>query len=320
MPLATGEACRRRCAALCRQLRPVGTGVATEAAARNQSPVTMTIPLQQEEGLGACIRWGYLQIPDPSIMAASQVPICVVHGSAPGRTALLMAGNHGNEYEGQVALRQLAHSIDPETVHGRLIIVPTLSVEASAGFVREWPDGTNFNRVMPGAARGSRAAQLALFVSSVLMPAADIVFDLHTGGHNMRIQPSTMLFALADNPRHEEEVAAHLAMLAPLMMLNRLPPMQPPGSGTVWYEAKLQGKLVIGTEWGGGGTCHPEDYAALHRGLLNTLRHLSILGDGVAVIPSLADVDGPGNGGGGTRIILHRGSRALRRPCWPACA
>jgi predicted deacylase len=134
-------------------------------------------------------------------------------------------------------LQQLARSIDPTTVHGRLIIIPTLSMEASAACVREWPeDGTNFNRVMPGRFDGSRAAQLALFVSSVLMPAADIVFDLHTGGHNMRIQPSTMFFAPTDNAMHKEEVAAHLAMLSPLLMLKRLPPVQPPGTGTVWYQ------------------------------------------------------------------------------------
>ena len=189
-------------------------------------PVTMTIPLEGD-GPGTT-RWGHLEVPDPSIMASTLVPICVVAGSAPGRTALLLAGNHGNEYEGQVALRRLAHAVDPAQLQGRLIIVPTISMAASAGWVREWPDGTNFNRVMPGRSDGNEAEQLAHFLSAVLIPASDIVFDLHTGGHNMRIHPSTMLFATAEEelPHHQEEAEAALAMLAPMMMLKRQPPLQ----------------------------------------------------------------------------------------------
>ena len=64
------------------------------------------------------------------------------------------------------------------------------------------------------------------------MPAADVVFDLHTGGHNMRIEPSTMCFALADGgDAHRAEAQAQLAMLAPLMMLARQPPLAPEGGG-----------------------------------------------------------------------------------------
>jgi hypothetical protein len=67
---------------------------------------------------------------------------------------------------------------------------------------------------------------------------------------------------------------------------------------------------VIGTEYG-GGMCHPVDYEALNRGLLNTLRHLKILVDNVAVIETLADMEATGRqgSGSGTRIILHEGSR-----------
>ena len=180
--------------------------------------------------------WGHLEVPNPTIMASSLVPICVVHGKKLGRTALLLAGNHGNEYEGQVALRQLAATVQPEDLHGRLIIVPTISMEASANWSREWPDGTNFNRVLPGDPHGTPAEQLAHFVSAVLIPRADIVYDLHTGGHNMRIQPSTMCFALPDAApaQHHEEVQAQLAMMAPLMMLRRQPPMSRKNGGMIW--------------------------------------------------------------------------------------
>jgi predicted deacylase len=151
--------------------------VSADPSPSDGSPVTCTIPLAHET---AGTRWGYLEVPDPTIMASSLVPICVIQGAAPGRTALLLAGNHGNEYEGQVALRRLAGTIDPAQVSGRLIIIPTISMDASAGWSREWPDGTNFNRVMPGDPRGNPAQQLAHFLSAVLIASSDIVYDLHS--------------------------------------------------------------------------------------------------------------------------------------------
>lgn len=92
---------QRRCAAMLRHLRSVSSAMTAVPAApsQNRSPVTMTIPLDGGgDELGGARVWGHVQIPDPSIMAASQVPICVIRGSQPGRTALLLAGNHGNEY------------------------------------------------------------------------------------------------------------------------------------------------------------------------------------------------------------------------------
>lgn len=101
----------------------------------------------------------------------------------------------------------------------------------------------------------------------------------------MRIQPSTMCFALSDAApaQHREEVEAQLAMMAPLMMLRRQPPMSRANGGMVWYESKLQGKITVGTEWGGGGMCHPSDYDSLYQGVLNSLRSLRVLQDGHAV-------------------------------------
>ena len=111
------------------------------------------------------------------------------------------------------------------------------------------------------------------------------MYDLHTGGHNMRIQPSTMCFAMADAALtgHQEEVQAQLAMMAPLMMLRRQPPVSRGNGGMIWYDAKVQGKITIGTEWGGGGMSHPAEYDSILRGVENSLRQLGVLADGAPV-------------------------------------
>ena len=44
-----------------------------------------------------------------------------------GPTVLVLAGNHGDEYEGQVAALRLLQELQPEQVHGRVIVIPVLS-------------------------------------------------------------------------------------------------------------------------------------------------------------------------------------------------
>ena len=91
-----------------------------------------------------------------------------------GPTVLVLAGNHGDEYEGQVAAMRLLHELQPETVHGRVIVVPVLSPAASRANTRNWPSGANFNRSFPGRPDGSPNEQLADFLTRVLFPLADV--------------------------------------------------------------------------------------------------------------------------------------------------
>ena len=63
--------------------------------------------------------------------AFSNIPVplvCIRNGSGP--TLLLAAGNHGDEYEGQVILRRLIHRLEAGDIHGRLILLPALNYPA----------------------------------------------------------------------------------------------------------------------------------------------------------------------------------------------
>ena len=85
--------------------------------------------------------YGVLQIPrstNRSGWANQLVPIvCIARGAGP--TILVMGGNHGDEYEGQIAALNLVASTQAEDVSGRLIVIPCLSMEASL-------QGTRFGR------------------------------------------------------------------------------------------------------------------------------------------------------------------------------
>jgi N-alpha-acetyl-L-2,4-diaminobutyrate deacetylase len=65
-------------------------------------------------------------------------------------TALLTGANHGDEYEGPVALFDLALGIDLSAVSGRIIIIPAMNYPAFRAGTRTSPiDGGNMNRHSP---------------------------------------------------------------------------------------------------------------------------------------------------------------------------
>ena len=68
-----------------------------------------------------------------------------------GPTALLTGGNHGDEYEGPIALFDLARTIDPQQIRGRVILVPAMNYPAFQVGKRTSPiDNGNMNRSFLG--------------------------------------------------------------------------------------------------------------------------------------------------------------------------
>src|SRR5579872_2172836 len=88
------------------------------------------------------------------------IPVIAIKGGE-GPTAVVFGGVHGDEPEGQVAALNLAREARPESVPGRLIIIPCVSPEASRAYTRLWPSGANFNRSFPGSSDGAPDQQLA---------------------------------------------------------------------------------------------------------------------------------------------------------------
>src|SRR5262245_57660274 len=90
-----------------------------------------------------------LRLPHSTDLSAyGWVPIplvCIKNGEGP--TVLLIAGNHGDEYEGQIALASLARETEMDHVRGRLLIIPALNFPAVSAGRRVSPlDEGNLNR------------------------------------------------------------------------------------------------------------------------------------------------------------------------------
>jgi len=228
---------------------------------------------------------GRLQLPRISNTggwASSFVPIaCVANGDGP--TVLVLAGNHGDEYEGQVAALRLIQELTPDQVSGRVIVVPVLSTDASKACTRLWPSGANFNRSFPGSPDGPPNEQLADFLTRFLIPPADVVIDMHSGGRTAWFLPCSHMHVVDDLEQRRAMLAGMQAWNSDHHFLY----IDVNGTGLLPVEAEDQGKVVITTELGGGGRVP----AAIHRlawsGLTNVLRHVGLLAGEVQTRASL---------------------------------
>ena len=80
------------------------------------------------------VQHGHLRLPwsrDNSAWGSMMIPIAVVK-RGDGPTALLTGASHGDEYEGPIALFDLARTLRAEDVRGRVIIVPAMNYPAFA--------------------------------------------------------------------------------------------------------------------------------------------------------------------------------------------
>src|SRR5882672_8571183 len=138
---------------------------------------------------------GFLRLPHSVHRSAyGWIPIPIVAiGNGAGPRILLMAGNHGDEYEGQVALGRLIRTLEPQHIRGHIIILPSANFPAAMAGSRTSPfDDGNLNRSFPGDPDGGPTAQIAYYIESELLPRCDFVLDIHSGGSSLTYLPSTL--------------------------------------------------------------------------------------------------------------------------------
>ncbi|MBM3755158.1 MAG: hypothetical protein FJW38_14390 [Acidobacteria bacterium] len=201
------------------------------------------------------------------------VPIASLkNGSGP--VVLCMAGNHGDEYPGQIAIMHLWRQLKLSDVKGQLILIPCLNTPAALNMTRLSPlDGKNFNRCFPGNPTGAVSEILAHFLSTELFPRAEVVIDLHTGGRSLTFVPTAHMHLVPAGPQRAAMLAATEAFLTDTAFLYA----DVAGTGLLPVEAERQGKIVVTTEMGGGEIVPASVHQLCQRGLRNVLAHLGVL-------------------------------------------
>jgi N2-acetyl-L-2,4-diaminobutanoate deacetylase len=237
----------------------------------SENPIVSTVDFDRDG-----IHHGFLRLPwsrNESAWGNLMIPITVVRNGS-GATALLTGGNHGDEYEGPIALTELALKLKPEQMSGRVIIVPFMNYPAFLAGERLSPaDGLNLNRTFPGRPDGTVTEKIADYFQRTLLPMADLVLDFHSGGRSLDFVPFAACHVLPDKDHEARCVAARDAFGAPYAMRM----LEIDAVGMYDSAAESLGKVFVTTEIGGGGTSSVRTTAIARRGVSNILKHVSIL-------------------------------------------
>jgi uncharacterized protein len=220
---------------------------------------------------------GFVRVPHSVHRSAyGWIPIPIVRiKNGHGPDVLMQAGNHGDEWEGQIGLGNLIRSLRPEDIKGRLVILPSANFPAAMAGQRTSPiDGGNLNRSFPGNPEGSITEQIAHFIEHVLLPQFDYSFDFHSGGSSLTYIPSALAPRHDDADRMKKIIGMLKAFGAPVSYLAAVPQ----GGGRTFTSASLrQGVVSMGTELGGGGLVTRQSLKVAEDGMRRVLAHIGLL-------------------------------------------
>ncbi|MGF1683930.1 succinylglutamate desuccinylase/aspartoacylase family protein [Photobacterium minamisatsumaniensis] len=117
------------------------------------------------------------------------LPVVVYRGEQGdgSRKVMITAGVHGDELNGVITAQKIIQVLAEKTVHGTVVIVPTVNVSGMLMHTRDFilsdPDAspTNLNRIFPGKPDGDAAQRyIAAIWHDLLGHNADLAIDLHT--------------------------------------------------------------------------------------------------------------------------------------------
>jgi uncharacterized protein len=199
------------------------------------------------------------------------VPVEVLVGSRPHPRLVAIAGVHGDEPEGMLALLDFAGRSDPAAFHGAVVLVPVANPPAFAAHQRRSPlDGLDLNRIFPGKPDGTPSERLAHRLVHDLLAGADLVFTLHSWYATGMVVPHV---EVPDNGDAVFQRSWEAAVAAGFTRI-RGGGWQP---GVLGLAAAARGIPVLEAEIGGQGVSTTENRAAYVDHLTRLLRHLGIL-------------------------------------------
>jgi uncharacterized protein len=208
-----------------------------------------------------------------AVMADGSVlslPVNVLVGIRSGSRLLMVAGVHGNEYDGITAQLELFQELDPALLSGTVVMVPVANPPAFRAVRRRNPaDEVDMNRVFPGDPKKSVTHQLAYQLFHEVLPGTDLMLSMHGWLATGLVTP------YVEYPKNSP-VTAVSREAARVFGLDYIEAYAWP-SGEFGDTAARAGIPAIEVEIGGANTTSAERRALYKRGAMNLMRHLGIL-------------------------------------------
>ncbi|MCZ6675863.1 MAG: succinylglutamate desuccinylase/aspartoacylase family protein [Candidatus Poribacteria bacterium] len=206
--------------------------------------------------------------------------ILVARGQKDGKTLVVCAGIHGDEYEGIVAIQECFRELDPAQIRGTLIAVPIVNEPAFFAHRRESPiDEKNLASVFPGHSDGTVSEQIAYHLTHSILKHGDLFIDLHSAGTYYTLKP-WVGYSVKGGRIQQIQREAAIAF----------------GFDLIWGSAFMPGRSISGSylyevptlhvEMRGSGLCRREDVEQLKHGIQRVMSYLKMLkGDFQRTLP-----------------------------------
>jgi hypothetical protein len=208
------------------------------------------------------------------------VPVIAIRGDAPGPVVGVTAAIHGNELNGIPVIHRLLGSVaERGLARGTVLAVPILNVPGYLRHQREFEDGVDLNRILPGRLDGDESELYANRIVERLLPGLDYLIDLHTASFG-RINS---LYVRAD--MSDQRAAAIARLVGPQIIVHN------PGSdGTLRAAAAARGIVAVTVEVGNPQRFQDVLVDATRVGIEDVLEHLGLLAstDGATLAPAPA--------------------------------
>lgn len=216
------------------------------------------------------------------------LPVCVIRSKKPGPTVTFVAGVHGDEFEGPITLNRMAREINPTLIHGCLILIPSVNLEALRNATRNSPhDSQDVDACFPGMATGSLNERVAYEIFERLIKPADLVLDIRSGGATLNFAPLAAIRSpngqrapTADSEQRNRQLISEAAMCA-FGAPNCLRMPASAANSCLQGATEAAGIPYVQTELGGGGAATAETLEIAWVGCHNLLRQQGLLKDDI---------------------------------------
>ncbi|MBI1774569.1 MAG: succinylglutamate desuccinylase/aspartoacylase family protein [Proteobacteria bacterium] len=219
-----------------------------------------------------------LRVDAHEVGAAVEVPVHVIAGTSPKPRVALVAGVHGDEYDGIVALRRFLAEVDPGAIAGTLVVITHANPSAFGAGQRPTPiDGVDLNRVFPGRSDGGVTERLAHILLHGVFRHMDLVLTMH-GARSVNLLCPWIEFLDEPSDLGQASRAAAVASGFTDLIANKRKP------GFLLGSLAELGVPVIEAEVGGRGEIHERNIGFYLDRVRAVLRHGGLLNSGAAAI------------------------------------
>jgi predicted deacylase len=212
-----------------------------------------------------------LRVDAHEVGAAVEVPVHVIAGASPTPRIALVAGVHGDEYDGILALQRFLAEIEPAALTGTVVVIAPANPSAFGAGQRPTPiDGVDLNRIFPGRSDGGVTERLAHMLLHGVLRHMDLVFTMH-GAKSVNLLRPWIEFLDEPGPVGQASREAAIASgFSDLIALQRKP-------GHLLGSLAELGIPIIEGEVGGRGEISEPNVRFYRHRLSAVLHHCGVL-------------------------------------------